>query len=95
MGGGPVRSWSVVNIFKDMNEVKLSSEPKIGSYLQGDLFIDPDDKEMFILSNLGNGKWVAVSASIGNTMCGPQDSITEAVDGLTFYARNATITVEP
>lgn len=60
----------------------------------GDLFKD-EDGDVFILAQLGLKAFACISLANGNRFEDLRPSLDLAVQDLTFFARNATITITP
>lgn len=60
--------------------------------LQGDIFRD-DNEVLYLLSYVGDG-YVCITFERAHFWTNPNEDIEKAVAGLTFYKRNAKITIE-
>ena len=76
-----------------MNTVKKVDKTVPSGYKMGDLFVD-DEGNVYMLCKVEYGHYVAISLQDGNYWYGHSEYAEDVIKGLTFYARNATITVE-
>ncbi len=77
-----------------INPVEPSSSPKIGDLYQNfNSSSTQCDKEIYILAHCGSG-YIAINLQNGiRWKAAPVNTLSEAVAGLSFYKRNATITI--
>lgn len=74
---------------------KIQYPPTNGSkYEPGDLYINPRDKDSIYILACYDDQYIAVNISTGITWCGARLSAGDALYGLEFYKRDATINVE-
>jgi hypothetical protein len=79
-----------------MNKViKSDQEFNAISPKPGDLYIDDDGDELYLLAIVdGGNKYAAISLTEGNRYCEPTNSPEDAVKKLIFYARDSIIHVD-
>lgn len=77
-----------------MNIIKVDPEkPKIAAFAAGDLFINREFDDVYVLCNF-RSKWMAVSLAWGTRWRDAGASSKNAVDGLTFIGRDLKIEVK-
>ena len=75
------------------NKVTCTNKDNTNLLKRGSIYEDPNDGELYILAEVDNEVYAAISLENGNRWLNPSKDIDLAVDGLALISRSAEIEI--